>query len=1487
MSPRMSAVALLALLLGCSSSAEQVMEDDTPPTAVSEEAEPAKLGPQGPDVLIGSAPSERELPVAKQAADGRALLVAIDTPYQIFKEQGTYIHVASWQQDGAPAANANVYVGSTQVGQTDPTGTLVFLYPPRGSGGSALDANVITVVDASQPEVWGAVPFNPHLRTASFASDHLFVYTDRGVYRPGETVRTRILGWHLEADYAPLSEAAVDVLLKGPGGRVVAGGQRVTSALGVAHMEMEVPRSVPDGLYTLEVAYKNERASARLQVKEFKPPAIQIEHTLGRFLTRDQQALEFELHLKPSSGGELGRADVTARFLSGGGERLKLTRAVKGGGPHRFALNAKQLGQVRADLVEGSFLTAQIAIRDDAGRTSELDRELRYTANPYVAVLETDKDQYTTGDPVEIIAKVSDLDGVPQRDTALRLTIDAQTLSAKTDQAGLARFSLKMPELNVTARLMIDGVKDPIASAPLRWIAPRPMTSHIKDPIIKERQTARVVVAFPANVEPAEQVVHMDVVDTSGALVNAVLLPIREVSGGYEASGEFEAPSWGSMLLTFFALGRAKGAAVEASRPHHSLGLLTEGQNLVVQPDKTLTITLDGVPDAVQPGAEVDLGVRVTSATGQEVKASVGAAVVDRRVISLKDPLEITPMDHFYNPELRTMSTTGSKILSWPVVSRNWGGRVHDVALPPFPFLEGGAVVHRHVRASKNTGSWLAEGGGDGAADSDSSTAPPPPPTDGEMIAPKYKAEMKKAAMEEKAAQAQAKKVKVMKAKISLDETMIEGKMMKPEAEPVGGLVDRRRGEGRAADTPVKITVRTRFPETSLWEPDRVVDGATTIKARMPDAMAEQEVILVASDAHGGVGGLRQTLQVNQPVYVQADMPRALRVGEVVEVPVLVQNQTAQAETFSLELELQGEKRTKRVQVGARDAQVVTVEVSARAPGRAPYTLIAEGGRHRDEVRGHVRVTPSGVSTLSVSRGVASASAPFSQSWEVAPDVTGHAAWLQVTFPAVTSAFIGVDALTDAMRERPLAMASDLVSVALLLQYAQRHNVTSPKLTELRYRLLDTIGQLQYAQNPDGSFSFWRNGAKSAYVTAWALEAILEAQQLDAPVNQEVIRKASLWLANHIQKDGLIEVDDVAFWQGDTRAVRLGLTAEVYDVLSRVPANLRSKAVQGALTRLAKTYKAVVTQPGVDPLAAGRALTALSRDRMIDRATALAVVKNLLTQRDRGHWEPSWFHAYGGNIEATVAMLQAMQQIDPDGLQAEKRDALRYILATRDAWGQWHNERGTAAALRALLLVGGGLDEVPGVITVKLDGEVIKTVKVDPADPFLSAVNLSHLTLGEGLKPGKHVVTVDYDGRLSPSVALVTRTWRAATARRGSAHGLEVSAQGAAAMKVGQEARLSLTIASPEPQGAARLVIGPSSLVEVDLAQLSRAEQKAVTGARLTSRGVELDVLAGKGGTVQIPVRAVGLGEGAWPTVSLESRDRQVMVTAGALRVSP
>lgn len=1384
-------------------------------------------------ILRGRAGTGRKLPESLGRSGN--LLVAIDTPFQLFARDSTYVHVAAWRTDGRPASNASVFVGGKEIGRTDSTGTLVFRHRADDEHDDEHDDDTIIVVDANGR--CGAVDFNPFARTPSFASDNLFVYTDRGVYRPGEIVRVRGIGWRLTDEYAPLRAAPIELQLRDAGGRTVAGGIPSTDEFGVFEIEFPLAATAGEGLYELRVAYGQERAMGRLQVRDFEIPTITIEHTLGRFLARDADKLEFQLSLALVTGEPV--TDATLRLSATARDQTVLFQrelALAGAGPHSIALLDDELAKLLAATPEDEFVTLRLEVGDADGRRDELRRELRVTTMPYVGVLELDKDQYATGDPVKLAIRLSDRDQVPTRATPVRVKIAStsgeQVLTTTTDGKGTASLEFAMPGQGGEITLFVGDLERPVATTSLPWVAIRAMRSELAQLVIAERETARLVVRFPSGYRPADKWVHVDVVDTSGALVNATLLAVSQEHGQWIARGEFTAPTWGSMLLTLFALGQVDGGQVGPGE----YGLLTEGQNLVVHPDKELEITLQGFPEQARPGDPLEVRALVVDARGAPVDAAVGVSLVDAALIDLKDPLEITPMDRFYNPQLRTLSTTGSKILTWPVVSRNWGSNRMDIALPPFNYLEGGSVVGCS-RIDQSVGGYgygygygKGKGGDSGGASAGLVGG----------VTGKKPDKLKADEQYDSSIDALLDPTKVE----SSSSTSGSAPPSEPEPEAANPASPRPAPPQAAKAT---ITIRTQLPDIALWSPnERVKQGVLDVRTRLPETIGEQELIVVASDARGGVGVRRERVRVSQPVHVGLDLPARLIAGEQVELPVIVTNSTSDALDFVASLRAPGIDRSAPVRVEAKGRRGVALPLSAADPGVIEVRARAAGGSYDDTLVQRVDVDGRGVPIPHRQHGVLS-STPLTFELDLATSANDAA--LRVRFPTITSAFSALDQLDQALLNDPDAVAVDLTTAALILQWADARQLSSPALAVLRERALSGVALLRLIQAKDGSFSYWRNGVPSPFVTGWALEGMLEARAAGLPYANTTVTRAAEFIASSIAPaDNLVSVTDIGWWEGSTHAVRLGLTAELYAVMARIPTQDQSTIVRTKLEALDAKFLAELDRGTLDSLAAARAIQGLVRRGKLTPERTRELLRALMAKRDGAHWEPSWFHAYGGRLEASAVLVEVISELDPVTFAVELRDALAWVLSTRESWGIWHNERSTSAALRAIAHARPAPEEVPATVEVWLDGHKLRRVTIDPADPFTSALPLASLELGENLPPGKHRLELRYDGKLAPSVEVETRSWQAGTQAMASSKAggskRKLAVKAAQRVGIGTSTNLRVEFFGPKRAAGGTLVVAASNLLELDLVKLGAwvGPGRPLRSARLIDGRVELEL---------------------------------------------
>jgi hypothetical protein len=1349
-------------------------------------------------ILIGEAPKDPDATFENKGGWDGALAIVIDTPYQIWSSMGTYIHLAAFDPKFKPAAGARVFMDGRILGQMDKNGTFVFSEATNQDASYGNRHNIDIVHTKGGKSYHGTTYFNAYPRTQGFESASVFVYTDRGVYNPGQTIRIRAIGWRLRDDFDPLVGKPLDLLLKDEGGKVVAGGQVETDGYGIARLDIPLPEHAPEGRYSLEATYERETARAKLRIERFVAPVIDIQHDLGRFLERDTKAMKIEVTLGMFGGGAFTKGQMTVTAEARGEVRFEKKMEVEGKGPHEVPIDDKALAKIKAGLGEDENVRFTISVTDEYGRSDELKRDVRYTSNPYRAVVEMDKDQYSEGDTVRAMVRLVDLDEVPIRNRKVKAVIESKTLWSETDKSGIAKFEFPMGKTTIYGNVYLEGVDQSLATIYAYYYPPRPMTSEIPEGVVKEKRDTEIAIRFPTEYVPVEDVVHVDIVDSSGALIGAALVPVGKDKDGYVARGTFPAPSWGSMLLTIFCLGRQGGEPV---------GLLTEGQNLPVVADRELEITLKGLPARAAPGQKLSVSAEVRDRDGKLVTASVGASVVDQAVIGMLDPLELTPMDKFYNPQLKVLSTTGSKILTWPVVSRNWGFPLYDIALPPFGYRAGGQNVDEQTHAAqskpktkgdvdkkaqlKPAKKYKKEGGKtkDGEDYFEGELGTYGTGSGGGGVGYGYGVGMGSASLSAKSSPAPA----------MLDMPMEESGV---EA-PMGGMVavDDVLAAGAfsasiGAATPagpqpqVRVIVRTNFAETSLWEPELVAQGGKLgLGAVLPDSITTQTVTLIASDKKGRVGMVRGKVEVAQDLYARSDLPATLTLGDEVEVTSAVRNFTkgtvkVKVGLASGGLEIVGPK-SQALTVPRDETGVAAFVVRPLRAGKIQYEVYTEGGGVKDVERRELYVHPAGLPTLIRARGKVEKGKPFKADVHLSGKDAYVTAMLNVSFPGAVPVIQGLESIVDQPGGAIDFISSNALVTAMVYRYLESYGQDEKALDVLRLRMQANLASLLMAQNADGGWGWHvkliRSDASgqtgietpksNPYMTAQTIEGLVEMKRAGLPVPEQNVRMGLGSLVSTLPSDSLWSVDEIAFWEGKTQEVQLGVSAEIFHVMvlacEAFPALVNDFNVAKTLDELTAVYRPLITDPSMrDPMAMSHAAIGVwkwaklrgTSDPYLEQDLELAA-KRLVALRDESYWEPSWFNAFGGTIEATAASMEMLHAFDSEKFEDELRRSLQYILSTQESFGAWHNARGTAAAIRALLIVPPTKKEVASTVEVRVNGKTVRTVEINPDDPFISAVSLRQLEITSHLATGDNKVEILYDGNLTAPVNLVVSKW--------------------------------------------------------------------------------------------------------------------------------
>jgi uncharacterized protein YfaS (alpha-2-macroglobulin family) len=143
-----------------------------------------------------------------------------------------------------------------------------------------------------------------------------FVFTDRGIFRPGETVHARTI--IRQADFtAPKSFPVVFQILK-PDGRLFKEMTAMPNAFGAAEIVSAMPEFLPTGRYTLRVRVpkaKNDLGTTSFLLEDFVPPQIRVVVKADPERIAAKETLQAEIHAEHLFGAPAAGLKATVKCI--------------------------------------------------------------------------------------------------------------------------------------------------------------------------------------------------------------------------------------------------------------------------------------------------------------------------------------------------------------------------------------------------------------------------------------------------------------------------------------------------------------------------------------------------------------------------------------------------------------------------------------------------------------------------------------------------------------------------------------------------------------------------------------------------------------------------------------------------------------------------------------------------------------------------------------------------------------------------------------------------------------------------------------------------------------------------------------------------------------------------------------------------------------------------------------------------------------------
>lgn len=507
--------------------------------------------------------------------------------------------------------------------------------------------------------------------------------------------------------------------------------------------------------------------------------------------------------------------------------------------------------------------------------------------------------------------------------------------------------------------------------------------------------------------------------------------------------------------------------------------------------------------------------------------------------------------------------------------------------------------------------------------------------------------------------------------------------------------------------------VRTEFPDTAYWNPWVTTDasGQASVTVTLPDNLTTWRMDARGITADTRVGVQTADVIATLPLMARPVLPRFFVIGDEVEISCIVHNNTDAPASVQVTLSADGVETAdvlgRTVDVPAHGLQKLSWRVRVQAVEQARIRFTAEGAGLRDAVE---HVLP--VYHPSTPEVVATAGQIDAKGERVEAIVLP-----QVLDPSMGELTVTIDpSLAAGMRDGlkylesyPYECIEQTVSRFLPNVFTYRAlkslGIRNPELEEKLPTLVSTALQKLYsAQRFNGGWGWWVRDDTDNYLTAYVLFGMTEAARAGFPVDQDVMARAARYLRERqypirtttnvwqINRDvfQLYVLANYDEWAGEDATRELSRAVLLFD--NRQKMGIWAKAL------LANALGAI------DPGQKSRVDTLLSD-----------IYSQAILSATGAHWEEAYqdYRNMNTDTRTTAIVLSALARYDKDNPLAG--NAVRWLMSVRKE-GRWESTYETVWALLGLTdwMVATGELEGDYSFAVDVNGNVIAQGKVTP-----------------------------------------------------------------------------------------------------------------------------------------------------------------------------
>lgn len=489
--------------------------------------------------------------------------------------------------------------------------------------------------------------------------------------------------------------------------------------------------------------------------------------------------------------------------------------------------------------------------------------------------------------------------------------------------------------------------------------------------------------------------------------------------------------------------------------------------------------------------------------------------------------------------------------------------------------------------------------------------------------------------------------------------------------------VDRLKQGGKGGGGGAPDETRTFFPNTAYWNAALRTDahGNATVQVPLPDTLTTWRLTARGVTADTRVGDTHEDIVTSKDVIVRPAVPRFLVADDHAFLGAIVHNFSGKAQDFDVSLDATGVtvdgSPSQRVHINNGEDSVVRWSTHAQlGVDKATFALEAKAGDASDRLKLDLPVFAFVTPETAGTAGELGADGPASEAIEVPYYVRPDAGELTVKLsPSLAS---GMNTSLEYLDEYPYDNAETIVS-RFLPRLALDRAIKELNLTDVNGGGTDvdalvqrSLQKLYTAQTSQGGWGWWQGDDPDPAITAYVLIGLAEAKRSGYAVDDTVESNAAAYLRTQLDSDR-----DVVSPQFDLRAYMLYALAR--DGRGDLGRSYAIAERQAELSNTSKAWIAVAIKLSGGADDDPRVTTLLS-----------ALQAAAIPSATGNHWEEAKYDSatFSNSTQATGQVLEALTMFSPDNPLID--GTLRWLMVSRKDGGNWESTHDTAVVLLAI-----------------------------------------------------------------------------------------------------------------------------------------------------------------------------------------------------------